>query len=302
MTPSPALPSRGAARAAWSAVEPLHAFSYFAPQAAAGYESLGLDPRTMGYFAARSAALGATSAEVVSSTFYSFNPELVGAVIPKIWQITTPEAVLAARLRAVDEALRHFLGDEVVASDTVATAAELAQSAAMAATRHVHGRPLFAAHAALAWPSEPHLVLWHAQTLLREFRGDGHIVALMHAGLAPVESLVSHATATQWSTKWMRKSRGWSNADWEGAVAALAERGLVRFDEGETVTLTEAGERLRAAVEERTDELALVPYAAIGDEGCRRLAELVRPLSRTLGESRLLPQGLIEQMEAAAAA
>jgi hypothetical protein len=43
------------------------------------------------------------------------------------------------------------------------------------------------------WPDEPHLVLWHAIAILREHRGDGHITALMTAGLDPCEALVSFA-------------------------------------------------------------------------------------------------------------
>ena len=33
------------------------------------------------------------------------------------------------------------------------------------------GRPLYAGHADLAWPDAPHLVMWHALSLLREHRG-----------------------------------------------------------------------------------------------------------------------------------
>jgi len=55
------------------------------------------------------------------------------------------------------------------------------------------GRALAAANADLPWPDEPHLVLWHAISLLREHRGDGHITALLAAGLDPCEALVSFA-------------------------------------------------------------------------------------------------------------
>ena len=49
--------------------------------------------------------------------------------------------------------------------------------------RAPEGRPLYAGHADLPWPDEPLLELWHAASLLREHRGDGHIAALLHAGL-----------------------------------------------------------------------------------------------------------------------
>ena len=55
------------------------------------------------------------------------------------------------------------------------------------------GGGLAAASADLPWPGEPHLVLRHAITVLREQRGDGHIAALQAAGLDPGEALVSFA-------------------------------------------------------------------------------------------------------------
>ena len=44
-------------------------------------------------------------------------------------------------------------------------------------------------------PEQPHLAFWHATTLLREHRGDGHLAALLELGLDPLEALVTH-TAT----------------------------------------------------------------------------------------------------------
>jgi hypothetical protein len=74
----------------------------------------------------------------------------------------------------------------------MAEAADAGPRAAEAATAWPQGRPLFAAHAELPWPDEPHLVLWHAQTLLREFRGDGPVAALVTAGIGGIEALLLH--------------------------------------------------------------------------------------------------------------
>ena len=68
-------------------------------------------------------------------------------------------------------------------------AAELARTATEGCT--AAGRPLYAAHASLPWPDAPHLALWHAITLLREFRGDGHIACLVDAGLDGIDALVA---------------------------------------------------------------------------------------------------------------
>ncbi|HEX2576855.1 MAG TPA: hypothetical protein VHK88_10950, partial [Aquihabitans sp.] len=133
-------------------LEPFHAFIYFAPEAGQGYADLGLDGQD-GYFASRAAAMGAVGPEVVIATFFNFKPELVHQALPKAWEVTTPEAVLAARLAAADAALRRMLGDDVDHPD-LAEAAGLARRAAE--TGSPAGRPIFAAHAALPWPDAPH--------------------------------------------------------------------------------------------------------------------------------------------------
>ena len=72
-------------------------------------------------------------------------------------------------------------------------------------------------------PSEPHLAYWHAATLLREHRGDGHLAALLAAGLDPVEALVSHtATGKGMAPRWVLATRGWRRADWEAAADGCA--------------------------------------------------------------------------------
>src|SRR5947209_16725492 len=169
------------ARKTWRTLEPIHGLIYFAPEAAERYTALGIEGRA-GYFASRAAAMGPVSAEVVIATFFNFNPDLVRAAIPAAWHTTSTDKLIGARLDAADAALRRALGD-AVGTPEMARAAALARTAADAACDQLEGRPLFAAHARLGWPGEPHLVLWHAQTLLREYRGDGHVAALTTSGL-----------------------------------------------------------------------------------------------------------------------
>jgi hypothetical protein len=273
------------ARKTWRTVEPLHGMIYFVPEAAEFYAALGVHGRD-GYFASRSAPMGAVSAEVVISTFFNFIPELVHAAIPGAWAATTPAALIGARFDAVDGACRRLLGEEVLASAAMARAAELARGLAENAARRTEGRPLAAAHAELEWPDAPHLVLWHAQSILREYRGDGHIALLVTHGLSGLDALITHAAAGDVPGHLLRSTRGWSASQWGVAEDSMRARGWLTEAEGEgrEPTFTGWGAAQRQEIEDQTDALALAPYAALGDDGCSELRALVRPWSKTFSE------------------
>ncbi|WP_439376923.1 SCO6745 family protein [Amycolatopsis lexingtonensis] len=269
-----------------SAFDSLHALAYFAPEVDEALTGIGLRPGRMPYFAGRSAAMGAVGPEVVAATFYNFNPDVVARVIPRAWTLATPEQVLEARVDGVDKALTRLLGDHVK-SDEVAEAAELAREAAAGCT--AEGRPLYAAHAGLGWPGEPHLVLWHAVTLIREYRGDGHIAALVLNGLSGVEALVTHvATGRGFLTATAKLTRGWSDEQWAAAEARLVERGLLDAES----LLTEAGAAVRDRVEIATEAAARGPWEHLGPERTARLEELCRELSRRVVEAGAFPEGV----------
>ncbi len=269
------------ARKTWRTVEPLHGMVYFVPEAAEAYARLGITGRT-GYFASRSAPMGAVGADVVIATFFNFNPELVRAAIPGAWEIASPEAIVAARFEAVDAAFRRILGDEVVRSPEMARAAELARTAAEEAARHVEGRPLAAAHADLAWPAPPHLQLWHAQSILREFRGDAHIALLVVHGLSGIDALVTHAAAGDVPVRILLATRAWADSDWRAAVDDLSGRGWL--EPGDELRFSASGEARRKEIEEGTDALSAAPYEVLGEELCAELRSLVRPWSKAFAE------------------
>jgi helix-turn-helix protein len=269
------------ARKTWRTIEPLHGMVYFVPEAAEAYAKLGIEGRD-GYFASRAAPMGAVSAEVVISTFFNFNPELVHAAIPSAWSTTTPEALVAARFDAVDGACRRLLGDDVVTSPEMRRAAELARGMAEHASKHVGGRPLCAGHADLPWPDAPHLVLWHAQSILREFRGDGHVALLVTHGLNGIDALLTHAASGDVPAHLLRSSRGWAAQDWESALVSLRSRGWLT--ESEEPTFTEWGAAQRQEIEAQTDVLAAAPYAALGEEACAELRALARPWSKIFSD------------------
>ncbi|MCX5401075.1 hypothetical protein [Streptomyces sp. NBC_00102] len=281
------LPPR-AGRRCHNALNPLHSTLYFSPDLTTEFEALGIEDPRAAYFAARGAPLGAVGAGAVTSTFYNFNHELVARHLPAVWSVASPEAVLAARLRVADTTLRRLLGEEIVGSAEMAEAAALALRAAEACTRHA--RPLYAALADLPVPDEPHLAYWHAASLLREHRGDGHLAALLVAGLDPVEALVSHtATGKGMSPRWVLGTRGWRRADWDAASGRLRKRGLLDDED----SLTEAGTALRAELEETTDRLDAAPYEYLGADGVERLTELGRGFLFTAASAGAFPGDLI---------
>lgn len=275
------------ARRTWRTVEPIHGMIYFSAEANAEYEALGLTGR-MGYFASRAAPMGTVSAEIVIATFYNFRPALVRASIPAAWSHATRDEILDARRRGADAALRRSLPD-AIGSGELAEASGLARRAAETACEHLDGRALFAGHTSLPWPDESHLVLWHAQTLLREFRGDGHIAALVSAGLSGLEAAITHVATGEVPSAVLVSTRAWPEDEWGAGVDALRSRGIIAPGADPTeLSLTETGLAQRQWIEDVTDAAAVVAYEPLGDDGCARLRALARPWSRAIIDGGLL--------------
>ena len=273
-----------AARLLWSVAEPFHALPYFAEEATAAFEAVGLRGFWSGYFAGRAAPLGAVGPEVVTATFVNFAPGFVARWVPAVWAAVTPAVALDARLTGVDAAIRRVLGEEWTGSDDAIEARDLATTAAAAVD--APGRPLAAANAAAAVPAEPHLELWQALTTLREHRGDGHTVALVAREVDGVQAHVLAAAAGRSDRAWLQRARGWDDAAWDDAERRLADRGWL--DGG---GLTAQGHAMVTAMEADTDRLALGPWQALGAQGCDRLAELLRPVRRAVVAAGEWPAG-----------
>jgi len=272
-------------RSAHVATNALHSLIYFAPETEQQLTSVGLKPGRMCYFAGRAAPMGAVSGGVVTATFYNFSPGLVAHCIPRAWGLARPDAIIGARFAAADAALTRLLGPDVIASPDMITLAELTREATAAC--RPEGRPLYAGHAGLDWPEAPHLVMWHALSLLREHRGDGHIGALVAAELSGLEALVTHtATGQGFVTGFAQASRGWSDEEWKGAVEALTARGLLGADGA----LTPAGEALRAHVEEETDRLDAAPWQHLGDERTEEVVCLGKAMTRIVMKAGAFPR------------
>ncbi|MFG3102452.1 hypothetical protein ACGFZL_18280 [Streptomyces sp. NPDC048182] len=277
-----------AGRRCHNALNTLHSAHYFAPDTGRELGALGVtDPRAVN-FAVRAAAMGPVGPGPVTAAFYNYRYDLVARHVPAVWAVAAPDQVLAARLRAVDSMLRRLLGEDAVRSPEMTEAAELALRAAEGCSRGA--RPLYAAHADLPVPEEPHLAYWHAATLLREHRGDGHVTALLAAGLDGLDALVTHtATGKGMTPRWNCATRGWSREEWQAARERLTGRGLLDAA-GE---LTERGAAQRAEVEHETDRLDAAPYAHLGAEGVARLTELGAVFARRALAAGAFPADLL---------
>lgn len=263
------------ARRFYDRFEPVHAVTYFAPEARAALDELGYRGFWMGYFAARSAPLGMAPPELVTAIFHNFAPQRVAKALPAAWQIAGPDAALRARQDSAVAALRRYgLKDD----ENVGAAAELAGKAARQAG--LDGRPLFAANHALPWPDTPLAALWHAATLLREHRGDGHVAVLTAAGISGRECNVLHAAADRVPRDYIARTRDYDETEWLHHEQRLAERGLLN-DDG---TLTAAGVELKEHVESRTDALGLSALDALSDEEVEALFQALTPITRAVVE------------------
>jgi hypothetical protein len=271
------------ARRLWSRLEPIHVVTYFSPEARTALSGAGYKGFWMGYFAGRAAPMGPVGPEVVLATFYNFSISHVSRAIPDAWTFAPPHAALEAREHGAVAALRRAFARNDLA-EALQTAAVLARAAAESAP--MEGRALFAANRALAWPDEPTAALWHACTLLREHRGDGHIAALAAAGIGGREANVLQAAAGNVPRDVFRLARRYDDAEWDSVSARLIDRGLVGRD-GE---LTAAGKDMRDDVEDRTDRIALTAYDALDDEQLAQLLDALAPLARAVIATGDIPE------------
>jgi hypothetical protein len=256
-------------------VEPIGVIPYAADDPNEAMFALGFSDYWDTYFAGRAAPLGPVPAEVVDALFYSFAPGEVARHIPKVWDTTTPEAAIAARERGCVNALRRILGDRV-GSPAFARAAELLLKAATSAP--VEGRPMYAALRALPIPDEVAARLFHAASLLREHRGDGHIAALMSEGIGGLEAHVLYALDLDMPAASFGRLHHLPAAQLDAVIAGLRARGLVA-DDG---WLTDAGRAVRQRVEALTDDLAAPPYAALDPTELDELVTALEPLAPLL--------------------
>jgi hypothetical protein len=263
------------ARRMFELVEPIGVIPYAAEEPNEAMFALGFTNYWDTYFAGRAAPLGLVPAEVVDALFYNFAPGEVPRHIPEVWRTTTPEAAIAARQAGCVKALRRILGEHVE-SPAFARAAALLTTAATSAP--LEGRPMYAALRAIATPHDVVGRLFHAASLLREHRGDGHIAALMIEGIGGLEAHVLLALGMDMPAERFGRIHHLPAAQLAAVIDGMRVRGLVGGDGW----LTEAGRTVKERVESRTDDLAAKPYERLQPDELDELISALEPLAALL--------------------
>ncbi len=263
------------ARRMFELVEPIGVIPYSADEPNEAMFALGFTNYWDLYFAGRAAPLGPVPAEVVDALFYNFAPGEVARHIPKVWRTTTPELAIAARQMGCVKVLRRILGGRVD-SPAFARAIELLIKAATSAP--FEGRPMYAALRAIPMPDEVVARLFHAASLLREHRGDGHIAALMTEGVGGLEGHVLVALDKDMPAEKFGRIHHLPAAQLVAVIDGIRDRGLI----GDDGWLSEQGRAVKQRVESLTDDLAARPYESLEPGELIELIATLEPLAALL--------------------
>jgi len=258
-------------RSFWHAVETIHHVVYFSPRAKAAYEAVGLKGQWMGYFASRSLALGEPGPEVVVATFHGFAPHLVHRALPAAWSLASRDNILAARYALARETIAP--GFEDVDVTTLAKGLQAGLPGLELA-----GRPLAAGNLGLPVPDDDLSAVWHAASVLREYRGDSHLAVLTAAGIDGVTANVL-AVAAGMAMADQQQLRGWTDEQWATGADRLRDRGWIDGDDA----ITEAGIIARTQIETDTDRAtnagvsaeALGHFSSVADLAVRASKQIV---------------------------
>ena len=189
--------------------------------------------------------------------------------------VPLPEAAIAARQLGCVKALRLILGD-LIDTPAFARAVELLTVAALSAP--LEGRPMYAALRTLPMPEEPVARLFHAASLLREHRGDGHISALMAEGINGLEAHVLLALELGMPAEKFGRIHHLPAAQLSALLEGMKRRGLVADDGG----FTEVGRQTKQRIEALTDDLAVAPYLVLDAAEVDELTAALEPLAAAL--------------------
>ena len=168
-----------------------------------------------------------------------------------------------------------MLGDHVDSAG-FARATELLTRTATSAP--LEGRPMYAALRSLPVPDDVVARFFHAASLLREHRGDGHIAALMAEGVGGLEAHVLFALDMGMPAEKFGRIHHLPAAQLAAVIDGVRDRGLI----GDDGWLSEEGRAVKQRVEALTDDLAAKPYESLEPGELDELMATIEPLTALL--------------------
>lgn len=259
-------------RGFWQAAEAIHDVVYFAPHAKERFEAVGLKGFWMGYVASRSAALGTPSATTVTALFHGFSPALIRRALPDAWSLAPREDILDTRATLARELLTPVFEE----ADATKIARELGR---ITHGLDFAGKPLAAAHLDLPVPDDTIGQIWHASTVIREYRGDCHVAVLTAAGIdgAAANALAASAGLVPAN---QREKRGWSEDQWSAAIGRLGMRGWVDA----SGDITDTGRAARAQIEDTTDRVCAAGFDQESTGRALSIEDAIVAVARSIGQ------------------
>ena len=137
---------------------------------------------------------------------------------------------------------------------------------------------MYAALRALPIPDDKVARLFHAASLLREHRGDGHIAALVTEGVGGLEAHALFALDMDMPVEKFGRIHHLPAAQLAAVTEGMRDRGLI----GDDGWLSEHGRAVKQRVESLTDDLAAKPYESLEPEELDELIAVLEPLAALL--------------------
>ena len=137
---------------------------------------------------------------------------------------------------------------------------------------------MYAALRSIPIPDEVVARCFHAASLLREHRGDGHIAALMTEGVGRLEAHVLLALDMDMPAEKFGRIHHLPSAQIAAVIDGMRDRDLIGADGW----LSESGRAVKQRVEALTDDLAAPPYACLASDELNELMATLEPLATLL--------------------
>jgi hypothetical protein len=134
---------------------------------------------------------------------------------------------------------------------------------------------MYAALRAIPIPDDPVTRLFHAASLLREHRGDGHIAALMTEGIGGLEAHALSALDMDLPAEKFGRIHHLPAAQLAAVIDGMRDRGLI----GNDGWLSGQGRVVKQRVESVTDDLAAKPYEVLDPSEFDELTASLEPLA-----------------------